>query len=84
MERPGQFAHSRYIGDKRTLVVYDIDHLGAQAESLVSELLESKRFLSFGPDHLAEARNRGYRLYQGPGAGARSGSDETNDTSTGA
>lgn len=67
MERPSNFAHHRYIGDKRNLVVYDVDLL--TDESIIVELLEAGTFLSFGPDTLAEARNRGFRPYRGPGAG---------------
>jgi hypothetical protein len=29
---------------------------------VLDELMSSERFLCFGPDTLAEARNRGYRL----------------------
>ncbi len=67
MERPKNFAHHRYVGDKRSLVVYDVDRL--VDTSIMDELLEAKTFLCFAPDTLAEARNRGFRLYQGPGAG---------------
>jgi len=27
MDRPGKFEHSRWLGDKRTQVVYDVDNL---------------------------------------------------------
>ena len=67
MERPTNFAHHRFVGDKRTLVVYDVDNLIDQ--SIMSELLEARTFLCFAPDTAVEARNRGYRLYKGPGAG---------------
>ena len=63
MDRPGKFEHHRYVGDKRTQVVYDVDELGADDEHLITELMEAETFLCFGPDTLAEARNRGYRLY---------------------
>lgn len=63
MDRPGKFEHHRYIGDKRTQVVYDVDALGPEDEHLIEELLEAETFICFGPDTLAEARNRGYRLY---------------------
>lgn len=63
MDRPGKFEHHRYVGDKRTQVVYDVDELGADDEHLIAELMEAETFLCFGPDTLAEARNRGYRLY---------------------
>ncbi len=63
MSRPTKFEHNRYLGDKRTLVVHDLDMYGSDPDvtAAVDELLESERFLSFGPDTLAEARNRGYR-----------------------
>ena len=51
------------MGDKRTLVVYDVDELGPEDEHLIEELLESERYLCFGPDTLPEARNRGYKLF---------------------
>lgn len=65
MDRPKQFAHYRYVGDKRTQVVYDVDALDDSAGDLVAELMESEAYTCFGPDTLAEARNRGYRLYAG-------------------
>ena len=64
MDRPSAFAHQRFIGDKRTQQVYDLDEV-ADEEALaivLDELMASERFLCFGPDTLAEARNRGYRL----------------------
>jgi hypothetical protein len=63
MERPAKFEHHRYLGDKRTQIVYDVDALGPEDEHLIQELLEAETFLCFAPDTLAEARNRGYRLY---------------------
>ena len=64
MVRPSAFAHHRFVGDKRTQQVYDLDQV-ANEEALtivLDELMASDRFLCFGPDTLAEARNRGYRL----------------------
>lgn len=58
MERPTRFEHFRYLGDKRTQVVYDLD---TAPEDLIEELMAARTYLSFGPDTLAEARNRGYR-----------------------
>ena len=49
----------RYVGDKRSQLVYDLDEVGD--ESVIEELVASEQFLVFGPDTLAEARNRGYR-----------------------
>lgn len=64
MKRLGKFEHNRYVGDKRTQVVYDIDNLDEQYQPLIDELLEAETFLCFGPDTLEEARNRGYRLFK--------------------
>jgi|TARA_Y100000782_G_scaffold43027_1_gene48092 hypothetical protein len=64
MDRPSAFTHHRFVGDKRTQQVYDLDQV-ANEEALtivLDELMASDRFLCFGPDTLAEARNRGYRL----------------------
>ncbi len=60
MARPIRFEHFRYVGDKRTQVVYDLDEVRDQ--SVIDELMASEQYLSFGPDTLAEARNRGYRF----------------------
>lgn len=64
MDRPSAFAHHRFIGDKRTQQVYDLDEVADDDAMAVvlDELMSSERFLCFGPDSLAEARNRGYRL----------------------
>ena len=64
MDRPSAFAHQRFIGDKRTQQVYDLDEVADEDAMAVvlDELMASERFLCFGPDSLAEARNRGYRL----------------------
>jgi hypothetical protein len=61
VERPARFEDFRYLGDKRTQVVYDLDADDAATAEHVAELLASERFAVFGPDTLAEARNRGYR-----------------------
>jgi len=60
MDRPKQFEHHRFVGDKRSQVVYDIDAVADTA--IVDELMESQQYLCFGPDTLAEARNRGYKF----------------------
>jgi len=62
MEKPVRFAHVRYLGDKRNQRVHDLDALDDPAVAeRVQELLTSEAFATFGPDTLAEARNRGYR-----------------------
>lgn len=63
MERNGRFEHFRFLGDKRTQVVYDVDETtDEEAMAKITELAEGPHALGFGPDTLAEARNRGYRL----------------------
>ena len=61
MQRPTRFEDFRYLGDKRQQVVYDLDVDDAEAEEKVAEVMAAETFLAFGPDTLAEARNRGYR-----------------------
>lgn len=60
MERPGRFEHTRYLGDKRSQLVYDVDSWTDSA--LIDEIVASNSGICFAPDTLAEARNRGYRL----------------------
>ena len=64
MDRPSAFAHQRFIGDKRTQQVYDLDGVADEDAMAVvlDELMASDAFMCFGPDSLAEARNRGYKL----------------------
>ena len=60
MDRPKAYAEHRFIGDKRTQLVYDLD---AEYEpETIDELVGSEQVATFGPDTLPEARNRGYRL----------------------
>jgi len=59
MKRPVRVEHFRWLGDKRNQRVYDLDE--AIDESVIDELMASEQYLVFGPDTLAEARNRGYR-----------------------
>ncbi len=63
MSRPVRFEHNRYMGDKRTLVVYDLDLYGVEPDvtAAVDDVLVAETFLAFGPDTIPEARNRGYR-----------------------
>ncbi len=63
VERPREFEHNRFVGDKRTQVVYDLEQLDDDEHGeMIAELMEAATYQSFGPDTLAEARNRGYRL----------------------
>lgn len=59
MSRPKQFEAHRWVGDKRNQRVHDLDHI-ADACGL-ADLLAAETFVSFGPDTLTEARNRGYK-----------------------
>ena len=59
MERPVRFEHNRWLGDKRTQIVHDVD--ACDDPSIIEELMAAETFICFGPDELSEARNRGYR-----------------------
>ena len=59
MERPTRFEHNRWVGDKRTQVVHDVDNCTDEAK--VQELLMAQTYICFGPDTDIEAANRGYR-----------------------
>ena len=60
MDRPARFEHARFLGDKRTQLVYDLDEW--TDEAVVHEFVDLGVGLQFAPDTLAEARNRGYTL----------------------
>lgn len=60
MERPIRFEHSRFLGDKRTQLVYDLDEWDDPEP--IADLVAAGVGASFSPDNLAEARNRGYTL----------------------
>lgn len=66
MSRPTKFEHHQYVGDKRTQVVYDLD---TAPQELIDELMEARTYLSFGPDTLTEARNRGYKPHASVASG---------------
>ena len=59
MERPSRFEHNQFVGDKRNQVAHDVD--ACDAPGVIDELMSAETYLCFGPDTLAEARNRGYR-----------------------
>ena len=65
MARPIRFEESRWLGDKRTQIVHDLDHCSSD---VIDELMASRQYASFGPDSVDEARNRGYRACGCPGA----------------
>jgi hypothetical protein len=60
MEHHPKFEHSRFVGDKRTQLVYDLD--AWDDPQIIDDIVAHGVGLSFGPDTLAEARNRGYTL----------------------
>lgn len=60
MERPTRFEHTRYLGDKRTQLVYDLDTW--EDAEVIDEIVREEVGICFGPDTEAEARNRGYTL----------------------
>ena len=68
MQRPSRFEHTRFLGDKRTQLVYDLDAWDDAA--VIDDIVASETGLCFGPDTLVEARNRGYALAR-PGASRR-------------
>ena len=60
MGRLARFENNRWVGDKRTQIVHDVDSCSDKAA--LDDLVEAEAFTCFGPDTLPEARNRGYRL----------------------
>jgi hypothetical protein len=59
VSRPSRFEHNRYLGDKRSRLVHDLDQAVDACD--IPGLMASERFAAFGPDSPVEARNRGYR-----------------------
>jgi len=70
VSRPTRFEHFQYLGDKRNQIVYDLDLADGNDDvsAAIDELLASEQFAAFGPDTLAEARNRGYRPHRSIGS----------------
>jgi hypothetical protein len=71
MTRPTRFEHYRWLGDKRSYRVHDLDN--TVDACAIDDLMASEAFASFGPDLLAEARNRGYKAC---GQCVRAGSED--------
>lgn len=61
--RPTRFEEHRWLGDKRTQHVYDLDTYPDQ--DVIDGIVEAGAGQAFAPDTLPEARNRGYRLAPG-------------------
>ena len=59
MSRPTRFEHFRWLGDKRSLRVHDLDNITDACA--LDDLLASEKFATFGPDELVEAKNRCYK-----------------------
>jgi len=68
VSRPTRFEHNRYVGDKRSRVVHDLD--AVTDDCGIDDLMASEQYAAFGPDCLAEARNRGYRPHKACTAGS--------------
>jgi hypothetical protein len=51
MSRPIRFEEFQFVGDKRSQIVYDLDLPGLD-KAIIDELMESERFICFGPDTL--------------------------------
>ena len=60
MEAPKELEGHRYVGDKRTQKVYDLE--ACNNEEVIKYICAAKAYATFGPDELREARNRGYKL----------------------
>ena len=50
----------QWLGDKRTFVVHDQDHICDPA--VLEDIAAAESWLTFGPDTSTEARNRGFRV----------------------
>ncbi len=61
--RPTRFEHFRYLGDKRTQIVYDLDDPATPAE-IIDDIVKTGQGATFGPDTIPEARNRNYKAFK--------------------
>jgi hypothetical protein len=59
VSRLGKFEENRWVGDKRIQVAHDVDN--CTERDVLDELVAAETYICFGPDTIAEARNRGYR-----------------------
>ncbi|NOX23744.1 MAG: hypothetical protein GXP36_11735 [Actinobacteria bacterium] len=64
MARLPKFSDHRFVGDRSTMTVFDTDDAAAVATLAdrieAGDLLRQNLLQTFGPDTLAEARNRGF------------------------
>ena len=63
MDRPKGFADNRFLGDKRTRS--STTSTTTPRPRAIEDLMADRVLRAFGPDTLAEARNRGYKLWKG-------------------
>lgn len=65
MGRLRRFEQHRYVGTRDDMTVYDCDDeaqfAALEVRAVNEPLLEQNLLQTFGPDELAEARNRGFR-----------------------
>lgn len=66
-EHPSRFEHARWLGDKRTQLVYEIE---SAPQEDIDDIVAAEAGQTFGPDTLVEARNRGYRPHRSVPAGS--------------
>jgi len=66
MARHRRLEAHRFVGTRDDMIVYDTDDTDAAAVLLArieeEGLLEANLIQTFGPDTIAEARNRGFRV----------------------
>jgi hypothetical protein len=62
MARLRRFENNRYVGDRAHQLVYDLEVADSQQVEMLEAAALENRLTVFGPDSLAEARNRGYRV----------------------
>ena len=66
VSRPTALEHFRFVGDKRTQIVYDIDLASSNDDvaKAVADIVANESYACFGPDTVDEARNRGYKPHK--------------------
>ena len=67
VNRLRRFEQHRFVGARDTMVVYDCDDpdnfAALEERAADDDLMAANRLQTFGPDTLAEARNRGFAPY---------------------
>ena len=59
MSSPRPFGDHRFIGDKRSFRVHDLER--ESDHCAIDDIVNAEKLLLFAPDTLAEARNRRFR-----------------------